>query len=175
MNNININIQFFYILIIMSLQTKETDGTDGTDGTDKIERILYCGTYDEYYFIIIDKIDNNYKINICNEYVYFIDNIYDVSREFLKYVKKMIESLYKKINKSNILYENLMILNKTNIEESNIILKYLKNKNLFVCNSNLFDTYIYNKFVAKCNFKKYNFIITDNIIYKIQNEYKIIY
>ena len=161
MKKININIHFFYILIIMSLQTKE--------------RILFCGTYDEYYFIIIDKIDNNYKINICNEYVYFIDNIYDVSREFFKYVKIIIESLYKKINKSNILYENLMILNKTNIEESNIILKYLKNKNLFVCNSNLFDTYIYNKFVAKCNFKKYNFIITDNIIYKIQNEYDLIY
>ena len=67
----------------MSLQTKE--------------RILFCGTYDEYYFIIIDKIDNNYKINICNEYVYFIDNIYDVSREFFKYIKIIIESLYKKI------------------------------------------------------------------------------
>jgi len=139
------------------------------------ERILYCGTYDEYYFIIIDKIDNNYKINICNEYVYFIDNIYDVSREFLKYVKIIIESLYKKINKSNILYENLMLLNKINIEESNIILKYLKNNNLFVCCSNSLDTYIHNKFVAKCNFKKNIFISTANIIYKIQYEYKIIY
>ena len=46
----------------MSIQTKE--------------RILFCGTYDEYYFIIIDKIDKKYKINICNEYIYFIDNIY---------------------------------------------------------------------------------------------------
>jgi hypothetical protein len=145
----------------MSIQTKE--------------RILFCGTYDEYYFIIIDKIDKKYKINICNEYIYFIDNIYDTSREFLKYVKIIIESLYKKINKSNILYENLMLLNKTNIEESNIILKYLKNNNLFVCSSNLFDTYIYNKFVAKCNFKKYNFIITTNIINNIQYKYKIIY
>ena len=145
----------------MSIQTKE--------------RILFCGTYDEYYFIIIDKIDKKYKINICNEYIYFIDNIYDTSREFLKYVKIIIESLYKKINKSNILYENLMLLNKTNIEESNIILKYLKNNNLFVCSSNLFDTYIYNKFVAKCNFKKYNFIITTNIINNIQYKYKIMY
>ena len=139
------------------------------------ERILYCGTYDEYYFIIIDKIDNNYKINICNEYIYFINNIYDVSREFLKYVKIIIESLYKKINKSNILYENLMLLNKTNVYESNIILKYLKNKNLFVCSSNSLDTYIDNKFVAKCNLKKNIFISTANIIYKIQYEYKIIY
>lgn len=139
------------------------------------ERILYCGTYDEYYFIIIDKIDNNYKINICNKYVYFIDNIYDVSREFFKYVKIIIESLYKKINKSNILYENLMLLNKINVYESNIILKYLKNKNLFVCSSNSLDTYIDNKFVAKCNFKKNIFISTANIIYKIQYEYKIIY
>jgi hypothetical protein len=155
----------------MSLESEEIKEIEELEEME--ERILFCGTYDEYYFIIIDKIDNNYKINICNEYVYFIDNIYDVSREFLKYVKIIIESLYKKLNKSNILYENLMILNKTNIKESNIILKYLKNHNLFVCKSNLFDTYIYNKFVAKCNFKKYNFIITANIIYKIQNEYKI--
>jgi len=139
------------------------------------ERILFCGTYDEYYYIIIDKIDNNYKINICNEYIYFINNISNVSQEFYKYVKIIIESLYKNLNKSNILFENLMLLNKTNIEESNKILKYLKNKNLFVCSSNSLDTYLYNKFVAKCNFKKYNFIITTDIIKKIKNEYKLIY
>ena len=139
------------------------------------ERILYCGTYDEYYSIIIDKIDNNYKINICNEYVYFINNISNVSQEFYKYVKIIIESLYKNLNKSNILFENLMLLNKTNIEESNKILKYLKNKNLFVCSSNSLDTYLHNKFVAKCNLKKYNFIVTGDIINKIKNEYKLIY
>jgi hypothetical protein len=139
------------------------------------ERILFCGTYDEYYYIIIDKINNNYKINICNEYVYFINNISNVSKEFYKYVKIIIESLYKNLNKSNILFENLMLLNKTNIKESNEILKYLKNKNLFVCSSNSLDTYLHNKYVAKCNFKKYNFIVTDNIFYKIKNEYKLIY
>jgi hypothetical protein len=78
----------------MSLEIEEIEELEeikeSEESEEMEERILFCGTYDEYYFIIIDKIDNNYKINICNEYVYFIDNIYDVSREFLKYVKRIL-------------------------------------------------------------------------------------
>jgi hypothetical protein len=96
------------------------------------ERILYCGTYDEYCYIIIDKISTKYKINIVNNYVYFVDHIYDVGQEFVKYVIIMINMLYNRFNKDkeqfnkfDLLYYNIMLLDKTNVEESNKILKYL--------------------------------------------------
>jgi hypothetical protein len=62
------------------------------------ERILYCGTYDEYYYIIIDKIGTKYRINIVNDYIYSVDHIYDIGQEFVKYVKIMINLLYKRFN-----------------------------------------------------------------------------
>lgn len=144
------------------------------------ERILYCGTYDEYCYMIIDKIGTNYKINIRNKYIYIVDHIYDVGQEFVKYVKIMINLLYKRLNKNkkqcnkfDLLYYNLMLLDKTNVEESNKILKYLKINDLIECKSNLLDTYLYNKIVSKCNFKKNSFILTNNILNEIQYEYKI--
>ncbi len=51
-----------------------------------------------------------------------------------------------------------MLLNKTNVEESKKILKYLKINELIEC---------------KCNLKKNNFILTNNILDQIQYEYKI--
>jgi hypothetical protein len=176
--------------------------------TKSEERILYCGTYDEYYFIIIDKIGDNYKINIDNKYVYFVNHIYDVGQKFVKYVKIMIDLLYSRIcdasapkeqyshvydasapkeqyqslnknkkqyNKLDLLYYNLMLLDKTNVEESKKILKYLKSNKLVECKCNLLDTYLHNKIVAKCNFKNNNFILTNNILDEIQYEYKINY
>jgi len=150
------------------------------------ERILYCGTSDEDCYMIIDKIDTGsegstkYKINIRNKYIYFADHIYDVGQEFVKYVKIMTNLLYKrynnnkkKCNKFDLLYCNLMLLYKTNVEESNKILKYLKINDLIECKSNLLDTYLYNKIVAKCNFKNNIFILTNNILDEIQYEYKI--
>jgi hypothetical protein len=144
------------------------------------ERILYCGTYDEYYYIIIDKIDTKYRINIDNNYVYFVDHIYDVGQEFIKYVIIMINLLYKRFeqnkkhyNKFDLLYYNLMLLDKTNIEESNKILKYMNISNLIQCKSNLLDTYLYNKIVVKCNLKNNMFILTNNILHEIQYKYKI--
>ena len=68
------------------------------------ERILYCGTSDEYCYMIIDKIgtgsegSTKYKINIRNKYIYFADHIYDVGQEFVKYVKIMTNLLYKRYN-----------------------------------------------------------------------------
>ena len=44
----------------MSLESEEIKEIEELEEME--ERILFCGTYDEYYFIIIDKIDNNYKI-----------------------------------------------------------------------------------------------------------------
>jgi hypothetical protein len=144
------------------------------------ERILYCGTYDEYYYIIIDKIGNNYKINISDKYVYFVNHIYDVGQKFVKYVKIMIDFLYQRFNKNkkqynkfDLLYYNIMLLNKTNVEESKKILKYLKINELIECKCNLLDTYLHNKSVAKCNLKKNNFILTNNILDEIQYEYEI--
>lgn len=144
------------------------------------ERILYCGTYDEYYYIIIDKIGNNYKINISNKYVYFVNHIYDVGQKFVKYVKIMIDFLYQRFNKNikqynkfDLLYYNIMLLNRTNVEESNKILKYLRINDLIKCKSNSLDTYLHNKLAAKCNLKKNNFILTNNILDKIQYEYEI--
>jgi hypothetical protein len=151
------------------------------------ERILYCGTYSELYYIIIDKIGTDsplkanstkYKINICNEYVYYVDHIYDVGQYFVKYVKIIIDLLnqnqnQKQYNKFDLLYCNLMLLNRTNVEESKKILKYLKINDLIECNSNLLDTYLYNKIVAKCNLKKNNFILTNNILDEIKHEYEI--
>jgi hypothetical protein len=157
------------------------------------ERILYCGTNNEIYYIIIDKIDNKYRIDLCNRYVYFVDNIDDIGEEFVKYVKIMIDSLYnlirhisaskeqyqsfieskKQYNKLDLLYDNLMLLDKTNLEESNKILKCLKSNNLIVCRSNLLDTYLHNKLVAKCSCKKNKFILTNYILNEIKDEYKI--
>jgi hypothetical protein len=185
------------------------------------ERILYCGTDNELYYIIIDKIGTgdgsiepslsrvsllanrtNYKINICNKYVYFVNHIYDVGQEFVKYVKIMIELLYrrvsdvsapkelyrrvsdvsapkehyqslKKYNKFDLLYDNIMLLDKINVVESNKILKYLKINDLIECKSNLLDTYLHDKIVAKCNFKNNKFILTNNILDEIQYEYEI--
>jgi hypothetical protein len=144
------------------------------------ERILYCGTYDEYYYIIIDKIGTKYRINIVNDYIYFVDHIYDVGQKFIKYVKIMINLLYKRFdkdkkqyNKFDLLYYNIMLLDKTNVEESNKILKYLKISDLIECKSNLLDTYLYNKIVVKCNLKNNMFILTNNILHEIQYKYKI--
>jgi hypothetical protein len=144
------------------------------------ERILYCGTNNEIYYIIIDKIDNKYKIDLCNRYVYFVDNIDDVGEEFVKYVKIMIDSLHQcfkesktQYNKFDSLYDNLMLLDKTNLEESNKILKCLKSNDLIVCNSNLLDTYLHNKIVAKCSCQKNKFILTNYILDEIKDEYKI--
>ena len=144
------------------------------------ERILYCGTYDEYYYIIIDKIGTKYRINIVNDYIYFVDHIYDVGQKFIKYVTIMINLLYKRFNKDkkqynkfDLLYYNIMLLDKTNVEESNKILKYLKISDLIKCKSNLLDTYLYNKIVMKCNFKNNIFILTNNILQEIQYKYNI--
>jgi hypothetical protein len=144
------------------------------------ERILYCGTYDEYYYIIIDKIGTKYRINIVNDYIYSVDHIYDIGQEFVKYVKIMINLLYKRFNNNkkqynnfDLLYYNLMLLDKTNVEESNKILKYLKISDLIECKSNLLDTYLYNKIVVKCNLKNNMFILTNNILHEIQYKYKI--
>lgn len=144
------------------------------------ERILYCGTKDEDYYIIINKIGDKYQINILDNYVYFVDHIYDVRQEFVKYVTIMINLLNKRFNKDkkqynkfDLLYYNLMLLDKTNVEESNKILKYLNISNLIECKSNLLDTYLYNKIVAKCNFKNNIFILTNNILHEIQYKYKI--
>ena len=138
------------------------------------------GTYDEYYYIIIDKIGTKYRINIVNDYVYFVDHIYDVGQTFIKYVKIMINLLYKRFNKDkkhynkfDLLYHNIMLLDKTNVEESNKILKYLKISDLIECKSNLLDTYLYNKIVVKCNFKNNMFILTNNIFNEIQYKYNI--
>ena len=157
------------------------------------ERILYCGTYDEYCYIIIDKISTKYKINIVNNYVYFVDHIYDVGQEFVKYVIIMINMLYNRFNKDkeqfnkfDLLYYNIMLLDKTNVEESNKILKYLNiflyfyihilyisDLDLIECKSDLLDTYLYNKIVVKCNLKNNIFILTNNILHEIQYKYKI--
>lgn len=144
------------------------------------ERILYCGAYDEYYYIIIDKIGTKYRINIVNDYIYFVDHIYDVGQKFIKYVKIMTNLLYKRFNKDkkqynkfDLLYYNIMLLDKTNVEESNKILKYLKISDLIECKSNLLDTYLYNKIVVKCNLKNNMFILTNNILHEIQYKYKI--
>ena len=144
------------------------------------ERILYCGTDDEYCYIIIDKIGTKYRINIVNDYVYFVDHIYDVGQEFVKYVTIMINLLYKRFNKDkkqynkfDLLYYNIMLLDKTNVEESNKILKYLNISDLIECKSNLLDTYLYNKIVVKCNLKNNMFILTNNILHEIQYKYKI--
>jgi hypothetical protein len=144
------------------------------------ERILYCGTYDEYYYIIINKIGNNYKINISDKYFYFVNHIYDVRQKFIKYVKIMIDFLYQRFNKNkkqynkfDLLYYNIMLLDKTNVKESKKILKYLKNNDLIKCKSNSLDTYLHNKLAAKCNFKNNDFILTNNILNEIQCEYKI--
>jgi hypothetical protein len=144
------------------------------------ERILYCGTYDEYCYIIIDKISTKYKINIVNNYVYFVDHIYDVGQEFVKYVIIMINMLYNRFNKDkeqfnkfDLLYYNIMLLDKTNVEESNKILKYLNISDLIECKSDLLDTYLYNKIVVKCNLKNNIFILTNNILHEIQYKYKI--
>lgn len=144
------------------------------------ERILYCGTYNEYYYIIIDKIGNNYKINISDKYVYFVNHIYDVGLKFVKYVKIMIDFLYQRFNKNkkqynkfDLLYYNIMLLDRTNVEESKKILKYLRINDLIECKSSLLDTYLHNKLVAKCNLKKNNFILTNNILDEIQYEYEI--
>lgn len=147
-------------------------------------RILYCGTNIEDYFIIIDKIsDSTYKINICNKHVITVKHIYDVGQEFVKYLKIMINILYKDYNESNktffrcnkfdLLYNNLMLLDKTNIEECNKIFRYLPNNNLIICNSNLLDNYLHNKLVAKCNLKKNNFILTNYFLCQIKEEYNI--
>jgi len=66
-----------------------------------------------------------------------------------------------------------MLLDKTNVEESNKILKYLKISDLIECKSNLLDTYLYNKIVVKCNLKNNMFILTNNILHEIQYKYKI--
>jgi hypothetical protein len=153
------------------------------------ERILYCGTDNELYYIIIDKISTDnplkanstkYKINLCNKHIYYVDHIYDVGQNFVKYVKIIIDLLNQnqnqnqnQNNKFDLLFCNLMLLNRTNVEESKKILKYLKINDLRECNSNLLDTYLYNKIVAKCNFKKNNFILTNNILDKIKHEYEI--
>jgi len=144
------------------------------------ERILYCGTCDEYCYIIIDKISTKYKINIVNNYVYFVDHIYDVGQEFVKYVIIMINMLYNRFNKDkeqfnkfDLLYYNIMLLDKTNVEESNKILKYLNISDLIECKSDLLDTYLYNKIVVKCNLKNNIFILTNNILHEIQYKYKI--
>lgn len=163
---------------------------------DQLEkRILYCGTNNEDYYIIIDKIDNKYKINLSNKHVYFVNHVYDAGQDFAKYVKIMVDLLYHSIqdistvskgnsivslrdctykyNKFDLLYDNLMLLDKTNLEESNKILKYLKSNDLIVCKSNLLDIYIHNKLVAKCNCKKNKFILTSDILNKIEDKYKI--
>lgn len=150
---------------------------------DPKNRILYCGTDIQDYYIIIDKIsETTYKINISNKHVITVKHIYEVGQEFSKYLKIMINILYKdfnescktfKCNKFDLLYNSLLILDKTNVEECNKIFKYLENNSLKICYSNLLDNYLHNKSAAKCNFINNSFFLTNYFLCQIEEEYNI--